>query len=151
MGLAHLTAYRLIALDKCPGIRPIGIGESFRRIIGKASCTSYGKKHPGCSRIISGQEYGSEAAVHAMYKIFQEEDSEAVLKVDATNAFNCFNRHSTLQNIWVLCPPFATVLINTYREAAELFTDGETIVSQEGTTPLLCECMLGGPSPYQKV
>ena len=34
--VAPLTASRLIALDKCPGIRPIGIGETVRRIIGKA-------------------------------------------------------------------------------------------------------------------
>ena len=35
VGLEAYTANRLVALDKCPGTRPIGIGEVPRRIIGK--------------------------------------------------------------------------------------------------------------------
>ena len=33
-----LVASHLIALDKCPGVRPIGIGETLHRIIGRAVC-----------------------------------------------------------------------------------------------------------------
>ena len=33
-----LVASHLIALGKCPGVRPIGIGEMLRRFIGKAVC-----------------------------------------------------------------------------------------------------------------
>ena len=35
-GLKVLVACRLVALDKCPGVRSIGIGEVARRIIAKA-------------------------------------------------------------------------------------------------------------------
>ena len=35
-GLSALVACRLIPLNKCPGIRPIGVGEVLRCIIGKA-------------------------------------------------------------------------------------------------------------------
>ena len=33
-----------------------------------------------------------------------------------------------------VCPPFATALINTYRSNIDLYINGETISSQEGTT-----------------
>ena len=36
VGLKALTSCRLIVMDKQPGVRPIGIGEVARRIIGKA-------------------------------------------------------------------------------------------------------------------
>ena len=35
-----LVSNRLIALDKCHGVRPIGIGETLHRIIGKAICSA---------------------------------------------------------------------------------------------------------------
>ena len=34
--LIAYTSCRLVPLDKCPGVRPVGIGEVVRRIVGKA-------------------------------------------------------------------------------------------------------------------
>ena len=136
-GLAPLTACSLVALDKCPGVCPVGIGETIRRIIAKAILRIIGpeiQEAAGSSQLCAGLESGCEAAVHAMQKIFSDENTEVILQVDANNAFNCINRQSTLRNIQVLCLSFATVLINAYRSSAELFIDGETIISQEGTT-----------------
>ena len=57
-----------------------------------------------------------------------------LLLVDASNAFNALNRLVALHKIRRLCPPFATVLINTYRAPTELFVDGDVLYSCEGTT-----------------
>ena len=66
--------------------------------------------------------------------LFQKEDTEAVLLVDASNTFNSLNQEAALQNIRHLCPSLATILINIYRDATELFVDGHVLFSKEGTT-----------------
>lgn len=50
-GLASLLACRLIAIDKCPGVRPIGISEVVRRIVSKAILFVI-TWHPGCCGIV---------------------------------------------------------------------------------------------------
>ena len=136
-GQAPLTASRLITLDKCPGVRPTGIGETVRRIIGKAILAVIKLdvlEAAGTLQLCAGQEAGSETAIHAMRQMFEDVESEAVLLVDASNAFNSLNRKAALYNIHSLCPPLATILTNTYREDTQLFIDGETLYSCEGTT-----------------
>ena len=84
------TSCRLIPLDKCPGVRPIGVGEVVRRIIEKAvmKIVKYDLQEAvGATQLCAGQEAGCEAAVHAMEQIFADEDTEAIILVDATNAF----------------------------------------------------------------
>lgn len=73
--LSAFLACRLIALDKCPGVRPIGICE--------------------CGRILS----------------------KAILFV------------TKMSRKLLVC-----FLINTYREATELFVNDKTLYSEEGTT-----------------
>lgn len=58
-----------------------------------------------------GKSSESEAAIHAMRDLFEEE-SETVLLVDAANAFNSINRNSFLHNINILCPTFAKYASN---------------------------------------
>ena len=81
-----------------------------------------------------GQISGIEAAVHAARQAFDSEECEAALLVDATNALNSLNRQAALHNIRCLCPPIATILVNSYRAPTELFVDSDVILSQEGTT-----------------
>ena len=117
---------------KCPGVRPIGVAEVVRRIIGKTILSVIGsdiKQASGSIQLCAGQEAGSEAAIHAIQKAYNKDDAEGVLLIDASNAFNQLNRGVALCNIQELCLSFATILINTYRDNAQLFVDGETLLS----------------------
>lgn len=53
----------------------------------------------GALQVCTEQHGGCEASVHAMSLVFQDPNTEAVLLVDATNAFNCLNRKAALQNV----------------------------------------------------
>ena len=136
-GLSAFVACRLIALDKCHGVRPIGGEEVVRRIVGKAVLATVKMDNletAGPLQLCAGQDASCEAAIHAMCSVFSEEGTEAVLLVDASNAFNSLNRKVALHNIPLLCPALATVLINTYRADVPLYIDGKHLFSSEGTT-----------------
>ena len=139
MTIEPLVANRLIPLDKGEGaVRPIGVREVLRTICGKR-VMSVAKKDvvdvSGSFQLCAGQKSGSEAAIHAMHTIFESDDTDAVLLIDASNAFNALNRAAALHNIRILCPMIAIYAVNTYRQPARLFViGGKEIVSAEGTT-----------------
>ena len=54
--------------------------------------------------------------------------------MDANNTFNSHNREAALHNVAQLCPPLSTILKNTYGFSSNLFVDGTTLKSTEGTT-----------------
>ena len=133
---AYLSC-RLIPLDKRPGIRPIGVCEVIRRIIGKAISITVKddvRNAAGPLQLSCGHEGGCEAAVHAMKELFQADSTEGVLLVDASNAFNNLNRKVALRNILYICPAGAKILINCYQDSASLFVGGTTLLLREGTT-----------------
>ena len=143
--IKFLVAGRLIALDKSPGvtpvqIRPIGVGEVLRRIIGKSIMSILKPditKAAGPLQACAGHKGGVEAAVHAMKKVFDDPHTEAVILVDASNAFNSMNRGTALHNMQILCPEMATYLINTYRTPPSMYvanSNGVEILSEEGCT-----------------
>ena len=124
-GLEAILANRLIPLDKGEGaVRPIGVGEVLRRIMGK--CVTKVTKPDvidasGSLQVCAGHKSGSEAVIHAMRELFEHDNSDTVLLIDTLNAFNSLNRAAALHNIRVLCPSIATYTINTDREPARLF------------------------------
>ena len=145
--MQELTAGRLIPLDKGLdkdgniGIRPIGIGETLRRIIGKSVMSAFKadlQKAGGCLQTCSGTKSGIEAAIHATHEAWKNPSTECVLQVDADNAFNRLNRKVALHNVRQLCPSIHTFLLNHYQRAAHMTmtdsTQQETLLSDEGCT-----------------
>ena len=68
-----------------------------------------------------GRSLGSEAAIHALRIIFQHKNSDTLILIDATNAFNNLNREVLLQKIKFICPEIATYVNNCYSVPARLF------------------------------
>ena len=102
-----LLASRRVALEKCPGFRPIGIGEVMRRIVGKTVCRKFKTEmelSSGPLQLAAGQMSGIDAAIHSMRNFFNNSDRGGVLLVDAKNAFNLLNRRVALYNIQYSCP-----------------------------------------------
>lgn len=62
----------------------------------------------------AGLDSGCEAAIHAVCDLYSQPDTEAILLIDASNAFNSHARNTALMNIQELCHPFSVPLINTY-------------------------------------
>ena len=137
--LRGFIAGRLVPLDKNPGVRPIAIGEVARRIVCKATMTLVNPDLVEATaplQTCGGLPGGIEASIHAMRQIFEDPSTEAVLLIDASNAFNALNRAAALHNIRYTCPSMATFITNIYSGQAELFVanSDETVYSKEGTT-----------------
>jgi hypothetical protein len=139
-GLEALLANRGIAIDKCPGLRPVGVGEMVRRIIGKAvmsvTCEKV-QEAVGAMQLCGGQPAGVESAIHAMRGFLEDDQSGGILLIDADNAFNRVNRATALWNVQFTCPAMKYILINFYRSPTRIFMNGEgfcELLSQEGTT-----------------
>ena len=65
---------RLIALDKCPGVRPVGVGEMWRRLFEKCVIKVSGrqvKSARGTSQLCTGLEAGIEGKVHAVNALWE--------------------------------------------------------------------------------
>ena len=77
--LEAYTSCRLIPLDKNPGIRPIGVGEVLRRIIGQTTTLLLKeevKSAAGPLQVCAGHSAGAEAAIHTMSQVFDEEETD---------------------------------------------------------------------------
>ena len=143
-----LMAGRLLAIDKSPGIRPIGIGETWRRAIAKCVLHVTGsaaKEACGIDQLCAGLESGIEAAIHAMnqqwdlHTIHKAEEEWGFLLIDAKNAFN---EQCRTMMLWIVrheWPAGARFTFNCYKHWGILMIrnsdgTGTFIFSKEGVT-----------------
>ena len=120
------------------GVRPVGIGETLRRIMGKTVARVLKEDiqlASGTLQTCAGLESGIEASIHAMRRTYEEDGCEAALLVDADNAFNRLNREMALKTINQKCPLLFKYLHNSYNTPSKLYlNDGSYILSKEGAT-----------------
>mmetsp|Transcript_6957 Transcript_6957/g.9335 ORF Transcript_6957/g.9335 Transcript_6957/m.9335 type:complete len:215 (+) Transcript_6957:285-929(+) len=148
-----LVAKRGLALDKSPGVRPLGIGETLQRIQAKVIAHSTKDEIQdacGVDNLCGGIKGGIEGGIHAVREIFEDDETEGGLLVDAGNAFNVLAREATLWNCRIMWPSGSRFVFDTYRGYARIFINGtdEIILSKEGCTQgdkethWLCLCMV---------
>ena len=90
-----LTTFRLISPNKNPSVRPVGIGEVLRRVMGKAInwiLREDIQEAAGSLQTATSLKAGAEVAIRTMRTIFEDPTTERVILVDASNTFNNLNR-----------------------------------------------------------
>ena len=121
----HREAF--LAWEKHHGVRSIGLGEIFRCVIGKTILKILKKdvlKATGSLQLCAGQDAGSEAAIQAVYEMFNKESAEAVLMVDTSNDFNTTYEETFLPNKNILFPLISTYINNCYQSPTDLCIQG---------------------------
>ena len=74
-----MLSSRLIALNKNPGIRPIGVREVLRRLLGKAMVLATGidiEELCGADQLCSGLKGGIKGAIYSVWSIFESKSHE---------------------------------------------------------------------------
>ena len=118
-----LAAARLIPLRKKPtGIRPVAVGETLRRLVGKLvlaraapTCRNILERH----RQMGGSPGGLDMAIHTIGQAARNLGPDEVeIKVDWTNAFNCIDRALALRLCRELVPELSRYAELLYGKSA---------------------------------
>ncbi|XP_029654938.1 uncharacterized protein LOC115228505 [Octopus sinensis] len=128
----------LIALKKAEGgVRPIAIGNVFRRLSAKIMSFrvvptlsseflpfQYGVGVKGACEILA---HGTRQLLHS-----KPNDCEFIVKLDVSNAFNCVRRDHMFEVVSKRCPELWPIVNLAYSSPSCLLFHGETIMSECG-------------------
>ena len=123
-----IMAGRLCGTEKGSGggVRPLCIGEIWRRLFAKCLLLVAGseaKEACGIDQLCAGLEAGIEGGIHAMQHLWaqhQHADDWGFLLIDAKNAFNEQNRTAMLWAVRHEWPSGARFVFNCYRHWSTL-------------------------------
>ena len=132
---SNLTALR----KKDGGIRPVEVGNVFRRLVAKVECYAV-------SRAVSHEllpiqlgvtvKGGAEAAVHAVRTFItnniDSNDHKIIVKLDMMNAFNSVRRDHVLQTCLDHTPKIAKLFFLAYSKPSSVIASGHSMTSSIG-------------------
>ena len=133
-----LAGARLIALGKPGGgVRPIAVGETLRRLVGKMLIRRY--QQPVVDEVLLplqvgvGLPGGAEQVIHKVrHWLLYAPPGEGLLQLDFSNAFNCFDRGTLLQAVAISCPAFLPYATACYGQPAALYHSSGVLSSEAG-------------------
>ncbi|XP_055332311.1 uncharacterized protein LOC129584218 [Paramacrobiotus metropolitanus] len=133
-----LCGARLIALRKKDGgLRPIAVGNVYRRIAAKAvdiRIRTVTSEILQPHQLGSGVKRGVEGIIHGTrdFLLQYSGDVKALLKIDFTNAFNCVSRKEVLRIIADIIPEYYAFIKMCYGAHSSVFLGDAVISSQSG-------------------
>ena len=65
---------------------------------------------------------------------FEKPETDAILLIDAENAFNLLNREFAPENVETLCPALHHALANLYNNSSGLYVNNTVLTSTQGTS-----------------
>lgn len=103
------------------------MGKVLRKIAGKVIVLvlkTDGINCTGSLQVCAGQETGIEAAAHSLNSLYNNKNTDAVLLVDASNAFNLLNRELFLHNISYISLAISVFVKSYYKSPSRLIIIG---------------------------
>ena len=117
------------------GVRPIAVGEIFRRLVARLSCASSVIKERAASLFMQAKQLGvglkggAEMAVQALRTWLdrQAASPKLVLKLDFSNAYNTVSRAAVWRQLRVHFPELCPWFQFCYAQPANLFCQGDLL------------------------
>lgn len=130
---ASLTALQ----KKCGGIRPIAVGNSWRRISAKIACRKVASVLSNLflpNQLGVGIKNGAEAGAHAarIYYTSKHSSIRVFIKIDIRNAFNELRRDVLLDKVKSTIPEIFNFVEHCYGAPTNLYYREHVILSQRG-------------------